>query len=83
VRLHTSFDPRFSCGLATVQIDGVDSEGLVDWLWQEHRILTTVIKHDEFEGVRVTPSVYTTQAELDRFVEQMERVIRHGLPEAA
>ncbi|MCH8243901.1 MAG: aminotransferase class V-fold PLP-dependent enzyme [Planctomycetes bacterium] len=82
VRLHTSLKPEFSCGIATVQIDGVDSSELNDWLWKEHRILTTAINHDEFQGVRISPSVYTMLPELDRFCDAMEHVIRHGLPTA-
>jgi len=82
VKLHTSLKPAFSCGIATVQIDGVESGALNNWLWKEHRILTTVIKHDEFEGIRVSPSVYTMLPELDRFCDAMEHVVRHGLPTA-
>ena len=80
VRLHTSLDPRFSCGLATVEITGIDSGKLAAHLWSHERIIVTPIKHAEFEGVRVTPSVYTTLDELDRFREAMEAVIEHGLP---
>jgi selenocysteine lyase/cysteine desulfurase len=80
VRLHTSLKPEFSCGLATVQIDGIDSGELNAHLWKEHRIITTAIKHDEFEGVRVSPSVYTTLGELDRFCDAVETVIENGLP---
>ena len=82
VKLHTSLKPEFSCGIATVQIDGIDSSELNDWLWNEHRILTTAINHDEFQGVRISPSVYTMLPELDRFCDAMEHVVRHGLPTA-
>jgi selenocysteine lyase/cysteine desulfurase len=82
VRLHTSLKPEFSCGLATVQIEEVDSGALADHLWRRHRIIVAPIKHDEFEGVRVAPSVYTTREELDRFVEAMAAVARKGLPAA-
>ncbi len=78
-RLHTSLKPAFSCGIATVQIDGLDTVKLGDWLWNTHGILATPIKHDEFEGLRVTPSVYTTLAEIDRFCEVMEGAINKGL----
>ncbi len=81
IRLHTSLKPGFACGIANMQIDGIDSGDLNDWLWKQHRILTTPIKHDEFEGIRVSPSVYTTLHELDRFCDAMEHVINHGLPE--
>jgi selenocysteine lyase/cysteine desulfurase len=80
VRLHTSLDERFSCGLATMQIAGIDSVALATWLWEERHILTVAIKHEQFEGIRVTPSVYTTLEELERFSEAMELVLRDGLP---
>ncbi len=79
VRLHTSLKPGLSCGLANVQLEGIDSVELVSHLWARHRIIVTPIKHAEFEGIRVTPAVYTTTRELDRFVEAMERVIRDGI----
>ena len=80
VHLHTSLRPGLACGIATFQIDGIDSAELNSWLWKEHRILTTVIKHEEFEGIRVSPSVYTTMGELDRFCDAVEDVLRNGLP---
>ncbi len=80
VRLNTSLKPGFACGIANVDIEDVDVLALVDWLWKEHRIIVTPINHDEFHGLRVSPSVYTTTEELDRFVDAMETVIRGGLP---
>lgn len=82
VRLHTSLKPEFSCGIATVQIEGIDSEELTVHLWKNYRIIVTTIKHDEFEGIRVTPHVYTTLEEVDRFGDAMETVIKKGLPES-
>jgi selenocysteine lyase/cysteine desulfurase len=81
VRLHTSLNPEFSCGIATVQIEGVDSGELNAYLWERHRIITTAIKHPEFEGLRVSPSVYTTLEELDRFCDAIIDVIRDGFGE--
>ncbi|MEM1096177.1 MAG: aminotransferase class V-fold PLP-dependent enzyme [Bacteroidota bacterium] len=80
VRLHTSLDPAYSCCIATVQVDGVDTAALRAHLWRRHRIITTGIIHPEFEGLRVTPNLYTTLEELDRFADAMETVIRDGLP---
>ena len=82
VRLHTSLKPEFSCAIATVQVEGVDTVKLGQHLWKKHRIIVTPIIHPEFEGLRVTPNVYTTREEIDRFVDAMEDVIRNGLPEA-
>ena len=82
VRLHTSLKPEFSCGIGTVQIKGVDTEDVRTYLWEAHRIIATSIKHAEFEGLRVTPNVFTTLEELDRFVDAMEHIIKHGIPAA-
>jgi selenocysteine lyase/cysteine desulfurase len=80
VRLLTSLDPRFSCGIATVAVEGIDTARLGAHLWERHRILTTPILHPEVEGLRISPSVYTTLEELDRFCEAVETAIREGLP---
>jgi selenocysteine lyase/cysteine desulfurase len=80
VRLHTSLKPSCSCCLTTVEVDGIDSQALRDYLWEQHRIIVRPIHHPAVRGIRVSPSLYTTLDELDRFVEVMESVIRHGLP---
>ncbi len=80
VRLHTSLDPRFSCAIGCVEVEGLDSVKLSDWLWDRHRILVTPIVHAEFTGLRVTASVYTTPEELDRFCTAVEHAIEKGLP---
>jgi len=80
VRLHTSLLPGKACGLATVEIQGLEPDRLAGWLWKQHHILVTAIEHEEFRGIRVTPSVYTTPDEVDRFSDAMESALRDGLP---
>jgi hypothetical protein len=36
--------------------------------------------HEEFKGIRITPNVYTTLGELDRFCGVMETIAQRGLP---
>lgn len=79
VRLHTSLEPGFACGIANVQIEGLDSAALGNWLWQRHRIIVTPIGHEECPGLRVSPSVYTTLEELERFVDAVRYAMRHGI----
>jgi selenocysteine lyase/cysteine desulfurase len=80
VRFNTSFDPAQSCAIANVQIVGVDPTAIGNYLFDKHRIFTTPIIHEEFQGIRITPNVYTTLGELDRFCDVMEMVARKGLP---
>ncbi len=79
IKLNTSLDPAYSCAIGNVQIEGVDTVKLKQYLWTEHRIIVVPIMHKEFQGLRVTPNLYTTIEELDRFVDAMEHVIMHGL----
>lgn len=80
VRLHTSLKPGYSCGFATMQIEGVNSRDLSKWLWHEKQILVAAITHEQFEGIRVTPNVYTTLEELDRFCDAIAQAVRDGVP---
>jgi selenocysteine lyase/cysteine desulfurase len=80
VRLHTSLAPGHACGIANVEILGVEPNALRDYLWNSHRIIVVSINHEEFQGLRISPSVYTTLPELDRFIDVMSHVATHGLP---
>jgi selenocysteine lyase/cysteine desulfurase len=85
-RLHTSLKPGLATGVATVEIEGVDATKLADHLWEKHRIFTVAIvfkNHEnvqEFQGLRISPAVYTRLEEIDRFSEAMEQVAKNGLP---
>jgi selenocysteine lyase/cysteine desulfurase len=84
VRILTPLDdPAQSGGIALLHIDGMDPGKLVGHLWAKHRIITTPIVHPEFNGVRITPNVYTTPHEVDRFAEIVERLLRTSPRELA
>jgi isopenicillin-N epimerase len=80
IRFNTSFDPNQSCAIANVQIEGTNPEAVAKYLFDKHHIFVTPIIHEEFQGLRITPNIYTTLGELDRFCEQMELIARKGLP---
>jgi isopenicillin-N epimerase len=77
-RRNTPFDPAQSCGLANVGLDAVDCSKLADHLWTKFRIIVVPIKRDDYQGIRVTPNVYTTLDEVDTFAEIVEGVARRG-----
>jgi selenocysteine lyase/cysteine desulfurase len=82
IGFNTSFDPNQSCAIANVKIEGADHAAIGKYLFEQHRIFTTPINHPEFTGIRITPNVYTTLWELDRFCNVMEMIARKGLPKA-
>jgi selenocysteine lyase/cysteine desulfurase len=79
IRIHTNLDPAHSCAIGNVQIVGVPTGKVVARLWERWRIIATPIVHAEFEGVRVTPNVYTTLDEIDTFGGAMEEIAAKGV----
>lgn len=79
-RFNTSFDDTMSCAIGNINLEGTDPKAVSDYLMNKHKILTVPILHDEFKGIRITPNVYTTLEELDRFCEVMEMIAKKGLP---
>jgi isopenicillin-N epimerase len=75
----TNLQPEHSCAIATVGIAGIKPVELQSWLLSKHGIYTTTIAHPRFQGIRVTPNVYTTLAEVDRFGEAMLVAARDGI----
>src|SRR5689334_23389922 len=59
IRFNTSFDPNQSCAIGNVQIQGTDTAAVVKYLFEKQKIFSVAIKHEEFEGIRVTPNLYT------------------------
>jgi isopenicillin-N epimerase len=80
IRFNTSFDPAQSCAIANVHIEGTNPSAVGSYLFSKHHIFTTPIVHEEFQGIRITPNVFTTLGELDRFCDVMDGIARKGLP---
>ncbi len=80
VRFNSSFDETQFCAIANFRIEGIKSTEIGRYLMSEHKIMTTPITHAEFEGIRITPNVYTTLWELDRFCKIITTVAKNGLP---
>jgi selenocysteine lyase/cysteine desulfurase len=80
VHLNTSLKKECSGTQGNVRIDGLDTPKLQAWLWDKHKVFTVSIVHEDFNGLRISPSVHNTLPELDRFCEAIEEAMRDGLP---
>jgi len=77
IQLHTSLDPALSCAIGTVGIEGLAPGQITSKLWEKWRIIATPITvANEYQGIRVTPNVYTTLEEIDTFAGAMETIAR-------
>lgn len=79
VRFSTNLAPEHSCALTTVEIAGVTPVELADWLFKKHHIFVTTIDTPPVRGIRVTPNVYTTRQEIERFRDAMVDAARNGI----
>lgn len=71
VVLNTPSDPARSCAIANVGVRGMTPGDLARTLMEKHRIWTVAIDGAGVHGVRVTPHLFTSTAELDAFVQAL------------
>ena len=74
VKIHVSMNPAYSCALGTFSIDGMDVVDTANKLMNDYQIHTVGIKWENINAVRVTPHVYTTTKDLDRFIEAVLKI---------
>ncbi len=79
VTMLTPMDSPWGGGIGNFAVNGLDPIKLGNWLFGQHRVVQTPIVHAEFSGIRVTPNVYTTVDEIDRFAELVLKAMRSGL----
>lgn len=76
IRIHTSLRDGESGAIGTVQIVGLKTPEAAAKLWERWRIIATPIVHAEYEGLRVTPNVYTTLEEIDTFAAAIKTLAK-------
>jgi selenocysteine lyase/cysteine desulfurase len=74
IRFFTSKKPEFACGLGNFAIDGLEPADIQKKLLNQYRIYTISINLENINGVRVTPNVYITTCDLDKFIEAVHEI---------
>lgn len=77
VRVNTPIDPQRACAIANVGIEGYTPGELAKALLEKFRIWTVAISRQNVNGVRITPNIYTSTRELDKFVEAITELSRN------
>jgi isopenicillin-N epimerase len=80
VKILNSREPNQAWGLFNVSLERVDAPKAYDFLWSKYRIITAAIKRDDYQGLRVTPNIYTTLEEVDTFAHAIEDLAKNGQP---
>jgi isopenicillin-N epimerase len=72
-RILHSPDPSQSCGIGFLGFKGADAQQIHANLWSKYNVLTALMPHEEYTGLRVTPHIYSTVHEVDFFAEMIEK----------
>jgi len=67
--------PSESGAFGTIHFSTIEPGKLTDALLNQHKILVTPIVTPFLSGIRVSPNVYTTIAEIDRFCDAVEAIV--------
>jgi isopenicillin-N epimerase len=83
IQIFSSLEPGQTWGLATVGIQGLEAGKISSFLWDNYRIIVAALAQGDlpgqrfdYQGIRVTPNVYTTIGEIDTFVAAMQELLK-------
>ena len=74
--INTPFDPQRSCGIGNVGLKNMKPETLAKRLYEEFGIFTVAIDYANVKGCRITPNIFTSENELDTFINAMKSLAR-------
>ena len=76
VVVNTPVEPHRSCAIANVGLQNMKPHDLAKTLLEEFDVWTVAIDFENVHGCRITPNVYTTFEELDRFVDAIKTMAK-------
>ena len=69
VIVNTTEDINRSCGIGNVGIIKMSPSDMAKSLMDKYKIFTVAIDYANVKGCRISPNIFTTTDELDRFVD--------------
>jgi selenocysteine lyase/cysteine desulfurase len=83
IQMWSSLKPGETWGMATVGIQGMEAGKIASALFDQNRIVVAALAQGPlpgqqfpFQGIRVTPNIYTTIEEVDTFARAMEALAK-------
>ena len=69
-----SNNPKMSCAIANIAIEGKKPEEVSSELFNKYKIHCVAINWENIHGVRITPNVYTSLKDLDKLVSGIKKM---------
>jgi isopenicillin-N epimerase len=76
VRILHSPDPAMSAGIGFLAFNNVDPGKIHDGLLTKYNIVTARVAHEEYDGLRITPHIYSTVSDIDIFADAVEKELK-------
>ena len=76
VLINTPYEKERSCGIANVGIPSIKPAELSKTLFEKYQIFTVAIDYANVHGCRITPNIYTTTEELDKFIIAIKEIAK-------
>ena len=74
VIVNTPEDINRSCGIGNVGLTNMSPSEMANTLMKKYKIFTVAIDYANVRGCRISPNVFTTTDELDRFVDAVKEM---------
>lgn len=75
VKFNTPLHPDFSCALILLEVLGKNTKEVHTFFFKKNIHLTTSTIKD-LNGIRISPNVYTTTQDLDRFIQALKELCK-------
>ena len=72
--VNTPEDQKRFCGIGNIGVEHMNPSELAKTLLEEFKIYTVPVHNAGVIGCRITPNIYTTTAELDKFIDSMRLI---------
>ncbi len=76
IQINTPWSKERACGIANVGLRNMKPSEMAKRLFDEFNVFTVAIDYANVQGCRITPNVFTTFDELDRFSEAVIRLAK-------
>jgi selenocysteine lyase/cysteine desulfurase len=74
VIVNTPEDAKRSCGIGNIGVTNMSPSKMADVLFEKYNIFTVAIDYANVKGCRISPNIFTTTEELDRFIFAVKEI---------
>jgi isopenicillin-N epimerase len=78
VKILHSPDPSMSAGIGFLSFRDADPSKIHDELLSKYDIVTARMAHEEYDGLRVTPNIYSTVGDIDIFADAVGKELKNA-----